>query len=109
MEARNGLLELPTFLSPRKAEVAARITAQGRKPSAEDFDRQGHTLSDGERAALETWYETGFRTRVLEQVRSADGTVRMVIGLQDGIKKFEGTPEQLDKKALQEIYAMEVL
>lgn len=84
MEARNGLLELPTFLSPRKAEVAARITAQGRKPSAEDFDRQGHTLSDGERAALETWYETGFRTRVLEQVRSADGTVRMVIGLHDG-------------------------
>jgi phosphonate transport system ATP-binding protein len=32
-----------------------------------------------------------------------------VIGLQDGIKKFEGTPAQLDKKALQEIYAMEVL
>jgi phosphonate transport system ATP-binding protein len=32
-----------------------------------------------------------------------------VIGLQDGTKKFEGTPAELDKKALQEIYAMEVL
>ncbi len=32
-----------------------------------------------------------------------------VIGLQDGIKKFEGPPARLDKQALQEIYAMEVL
>jgi phosphonate transport system ATP-binding protein len=32
-----------------------------------------------------------------------------IIGLQDGVKKFEGTPAELDKRALQEIYAMEVL
>ena len=32
-----------------------------------------------------------------------------VIGLQDGVKKFEGPPAKLDKLALQEIYAMEVL
>jgi phosphonate transport system ATP-binding protein len=32
-----------------------------------------------------------------------------VIGLQDGVKKFDGPPAQLDRKALQEIYAMEVL
>lgn len=32
-----------------------------------------------------------------------------VIGLQDGVKKFEGPPGELDAKALQEIYAMEVL
>jgi phosphonate transport system ATP-binding protein len=32
-----------------------------------------------------------------------------VIGLQDGFKKFEGNPDKLDKRALQEIYAMEVL
>jgi len=32
-----------------------------------------------------------------------------VIGLQDGIKKFEGPPAELDKTALQDIYAMEVL
>ena len=32
-----------------------------------------------------------------------------VIGLQDGVKKFDGPPAQLDKQALQEIYAMEVL
>ena len=32
-----------------------------------------------------------------------------IIGLQDGVKKFEGPPDKLDKAALQEIYAMEVL
>ena len=32
-----------------------------------------------------------------------------VIGLQDGVKRFEGPPAKLDKQALQEIYAMEVL
>jgi phosphonate transport system ATP-binding protein len=32
-----------------------------------------------------------------------------VIGLQDGSKKFEGNPGELDKRALQDIYAMEVL
>ena len=32
-----------------------------------------------------------------------------VIGLQDGIKKFEGSPGELDKHVLQDIYAMEVL
>jgi phosphonate transport system ATP-binding protein len=32
-----------------------------------------------------------------------------VIGLQDGVKKFDGAPAQLDKQALQEIYAMEIL
>ena len=32
-----------------------------------------------------------------------------VIGLQDGIKKFDGPPAELDKAALQDIYAMEVL
>ena len=32
-----------------------------------------------------------------------------VIGLQDGIKKFDGPPAELDKRALQEIYALEVL
>jgi len=32
-----------------------------------------------------------------------------VIGLQDGRKKFDGPPAKLDKQALHEIYAMEVL
>jgi phosphonate transport system ATP-binding protein len=32
-----------------------------------------------------------------------------VIGLQDGLKKFEGSPADLDKAALNDIYAMEVL
>jgi phosphonate transport system ATP-binding protein len=32
-----------------------------------------------------------------------------VIGLQDGIKKFEGPTHQVDKNTLEEIYAMEIL
>lgn len=32
-----------------------------------------------------------------------------VIGLQDGVKKFEGRPGELNARTLQEIYAMEVL
>jgi phosphonate transport system ATP-binding protein len=32
-----------------------------------------------------------------------------VIGLQAGVKKFDGPPAELDKRALQDIYAMEVL
>jgi phosphonate transport system ATP-binding protein len=32
-----------------------------------------------------------------------------VIGLQDGVRKFEGRPDELDQRALQGIYAMEVL
>lgn len=32
-----------------------------------------------------------------------------IIGLQDGVKKFEGRPGELNERALQDIYAMEVL
>jgi phosphonate transport system ATP-binding protein len=32
-----------------------------------------------------------------------------VIGLQGGVKKFEGTPGELDRRALADIYAMEAL
>jgi phosphonate transport system ATP-binding protein len=32
-----------------------------------------------------------------------------VIGLQDGVKKFEGSPDALDERAMHEIYSMEVL
>jgi len=32
-----------------------------------------------------------------------------VLGLQDGVKKFDGPPSQIDKHVLGDIYAMEVL
>ena len=32
-----------------------------------------------------------------------------VIGLQDGVKRFEGPPGELDERAMQDIYALEVL
>jgi phosphonate transport system ATP-binding protein len=32
-----------------------------------------------------------------------------VLGLQDGVKKFDGPPARIDKAVLNDIYAMEVL
>ena len=32
-----------------------------------------------------------------------------IVGLQDGLKIFEGPPNTLDRKALDEIYAFEIL
>jgi phosphonate transport system ATP-binding protein len=32
-----------------------------------------------------------------------------VVGLQDGIKMFDGPTDQVDKSTLEEIYAMEIL
>jgi phosphonate transport system ATP-binding protein len=53
-----------------------------------------------------------FRIPVLCNIHDVDlacDFCTRVIGLQDGIKKFEGPPDELDKAALQDIYAMEVL
>jgi phosphonate transport system ATP-binding protein len=55
---------------------------------------------------------TEFRIPVLCNIHDVDLACDFcthVIGLQDGIKKFEGPPAKLDKAALQDIYAMEVL
>ncbi|WP_209019925.1 phosphonate ABC transporter ATP-binding protein [Allopusillimonas soli] len=45
----------------------------------------------------------------IHDVQLATEFCSRIIGLQDGVKKFEGTPASLDKSALDEIYAMEVL
>jgi phosphonate transport system ATP-binding protein len=45
----------------------------------------------------------------IHDVKLATEFCTRVIGLQDGVKKFEGRPAELDGQALHEIYALEVL
>ncbi|MEN9417230.1 MAG: phosphonate transporter ATP-binding protein [Pseudomonadota bacterium] len=53
-----------------------------------------------------------FQVPVLCNIHDVDLALEFcdrVIGLQDGIKKFDGPPSSVDKHALADIYAMEVL
>jgi phosphonate transport system ATP-binding protein len=53
-----------------------------------------------------------FRVPVLCNIHDVDLALEFctrVIGLQDGVKKFDGPPSKIDKHVLADIYAMEVL
>jgi phosphonate transport system ATP-binding protein len=53
-----------------------------------------------------------FQVPVLCNIHDVDLALEFcdrVIGLQDGIKKFDGPPSSVDKHALADIYSMEVL
>ena len=45
----------------------------------------------------------------IHDVKLATEFCTRVIGLQDGVKKFEGKPADLDQRAMHDIYALEVL
>ena len=45
----------------------------------------------------------------IHDVQLAMDSCNKIIGIQEGTKMFEGTPESLNKEKLQEIYALEVL
>jgi phosphonate transport system ATP-binding protein len=45
----------------------------------------------------------------IHDVKLATEFCTHVIGLQDGVKKFEGRPSDLDERAMHDIYALEVL
>ncbi|MGF1609635.1 MAG: phosphonate ABC transporter ATP-binding protein [Kiloniellales bacterium] len=45
----------------------------------------------------------------IHDVQLATEFCNKVIGLQDGVKKFDGPTEQMNRRTLEEIYAMEVL
>ena len=45
----------------------------------------------------------------IHDVQLAMDSCNKIIGIQEGTKMFEGTPESLNKEKLQEIYSMEVL
>jgi len=79
-----GFIALSQLLPPRKAALAARQVCAGRVPMREQFDVAGITLSPAERTALAAWIDGGLRTRIVDEVQAADGTVRLVLGLHDG-------------------------
>jgi len=45
----------------------------------------------------------------IHDVKLATDFCTHIIGLQDGVKKFEGKPADLDERAMHDIYALEVL
>lgn len=79
-----GLDGLSSILPEGKAALARRLVVTGRAPEPKDFDKQGLTLTADELGRLSVFLETGLRTRVVEEVRSQDGTFRLGIGLHDG-------------------------
>ncbi len=86
--ARSGLSGLRTVLPSNKALLARRIVASGRVPTETEFDRQGLRLAAGEAQGLRDWLAAGLATTVVEELRAADGTVKLLLGLVDG-KKVE--------------------
>lgn len=84
----SGLSGLQHVLPPRKALLARRIVAAGRVPDELQFDERGLRLTASEAQALREWLAVGLATRVVDEVRAADGTVKLLLGLHDG-KKVE--------------------
>jgi 23S rRNA (adenine2503-C2)-methyltransferase len=86
--ARSGLSGLLHVLPPNKALLARRIVASGRVPTEETFGKQGLRLTAAEAHGLREWLTAGLATTVVEEVRAADGTVKLLLSLHDG-KKVE--------------------
>ncbi|MBL9075863.1 MAG: radical SAM protein [Planctomycetes bacterium] len=83
-----GLSGLGHVLPSAKALLARRIVAAGGTPEPAQFDKQGLRLTATEAVALREWLANGLATRVVDEVRAADGTVKLLLGLHDG-KKVE--------------------
>lgn len=79
---------MSSLLSPKKAMLAMRLVAAGKAPEASEFERQGLTLSEAESDLLTTWLASGLATKVREETRSLDGTIKLLLELADG-KKVE--------------------
>ena len=91
--ARSGLSGITSVLPQKKALLARRLVAEGRlvhgrSPDPAQFDRMCLTLSAAEMQLLEQWLEHGLHTSVCEETRSKDGTIKLLLQLQDG-KKVE--------------------
>ncbi|MCA8952409.1 MAG: radical SAM protein [Planctomycetes bacterium] len=82
-EEPRGLAAIDHLLPLPKAQLARRLVATGREPTAAEFDRAGLTLAAAEREALARWFEGGLETRVRERFRAADGTVKLRLALRD--------------------------
>ncbi len=96
VEQRKGLSAITAVLPRPKALLARRLVAQARigcgefvpDRVADDFHRMGLTLSPVELGLLEEWLAKGLHTSVCEETRSSDGTVKLLLQLEDG-KKVE--------------------
>lgn len=84
----SGLSGLGQVLSREKTLLARRLVATGRPVTPEEFDRRGWRLSDEEWRLVELWLERGLVTRVVDRAESQDGTVKLLLAMQDG-KKVE--------------------
>lgn len=71
-------------LSPAKAVIARRMLLAGQPLDAARFHARGLALSKADLAVLSTFASEGLATRVLERVPSADGSVRLVVGIGGG-------------------------
>jgi 23S rRNA (adenine2503-C2)-methyltransferase len=80
----SGLSQLDELLPAAKARKARLWVCRGLLPEPEWFDRHGLSLSHDEAARLQQWLEHGLVTRLAEEVRSSDGTLRLVLALRDG-------------------------
>ena len=84
----SGLSGVLQALPTQKALLARRIVGAGRTPTPLEFDRRGMRLSASEEAVLQQWLDAGLVTKVVQESRSMDGTVKLLLALQDG-KKVE--------------------
>ena len=91
-----GLSAITSVLPRPKALLARRLVAQARigcgvfspEHVANEFDRMGLTLTANELDLLDQWLAQGLHTKVCEETRSVDGTVKLLLQLEDG-KKVE--------------------
>lgn len=84
----SGLSGLGRFLPAAKSILARRIVAAGKVPEEHEFTRRGLMLSPPEKQLLAQWLAAGLLTKVVEEVRAADGTVKLGVALPDG-KRIE--------------------
>jgi 23S rRNA (adenine2503-C2)-methyltransferase len=83
-EDPSGLPALRAPLPAGKGRAALRRLMQGLAVDAEWFAGHGAPLSREDARRLEEWSRGALRSRVVERVPSADGSVRLVVGLADG-------------------------
>ena len=67
----------------RKRELAVRLAMTGRRLDPLVFKKRGLCLSDAENALAARWQEQGLATRIVNRVVSSDGSVRLVVELDD--------------------------
>lgn len=79
-------------LAPAKATIARRMLLAGQEIDPARFAARGLALSRADRAVLAEFAAQGLRTRVVERVRSRDGSVRLVVRAGDDLIETVAMP-----------------